>query len=194
MKHKYLFLLIFSFLSSQVFAQTCPDFASVIETPTEIIIFTFENPGPACGTRPASISIDGSTYALGNCDSYSSTYSLTSGTGVIDPSNFSVTYGSSTCYYSNNILPVEDFKSSGKEIRLFPNPVNNGNYLNIDFGSTILSANVTIYSVTGKQIQNYVLNNLSKTSLNISGLTNGVYLLKISSNFQTVTRKFVVMK
>ena len=194
MKHKYLFLFIISFLSAQVFSQTCPDFASVIETPTEIVIFTYENPGPDCGTRPSTITIDGSTYELGNCDSYSSTYTLTSGSGVVDSSNFSVSYGSSTCDYSNNILPVVDFKTSGNEIRLFPNPITNGNYLNIDFGSTILSANVSIYSVTGKQIQNFTLNNLSKTSLNISGLTNGVYLLKISSNFQSITRKFVVMK
>lgn len=194
MKHKYLLLFVFSLLSSQVFSQTCPDFASVINTPTEIVIFTYDTPGPSCATRPASITIDGSIYTLGNCDSYSSTYTLTSGAGVVDSNNFTVTYGSSSCDYSNNILPVEDFKASGKDIRLFPNPINSGNYLHLDFGSVIMAAKVTIFSVTGKQVQDHAVNNSSKTSLNISGLSNGVYLLKISSNFQTVTRKFVVMK
>lgn len=192
MKHKYIFLIVLlvGFLS---FSQTCPEISFVVPLPTEEVVFIYDNPGPDCVDRPAAIVIDGSAYSLGNCDTYSSRYVLASGSGVIDPNNFSVTYGSLTCGYNNGtLLGLEDAQGIiGKAIKIFPNPIQENNELEINF-SVPLKVTLSIYDITGKEVIATKLDYEDKSYINISGLKTGLYLARFTTETVTITKKFII--
>lgn len=70
---------------------------------------------------------------------------------------------------------------------VYPNPSNTG-FVNI-VSKTNEAINVTVFNVLGKQVLSQTLNN---NQLNISKLNNGVYILQISQNGNTTTKKLVV--
>jgi len=71
--------------------------------------------------------------------------------------------------------PVTSVDSNLKEkISFYPNPAKN--FINISNLENIEIANIGIYNILGKLIENV---DLKKESIDISGLANGVYLLKI---------------
>ena len=74
-----------------------------------------------------------------------------------------------------------------EELVIYPNPVNNG-YL---YFSTDKIDEVEIYALNGKQIVKH--SKLEGNYINVSELTNGIYLIKISSNGLTQQKKFVKM-
>ena len=156
------------------------------------MIFVFDLPGPPCVERPGAIVIDGSAYLLGNCDEFSSRYVLTSGSGVIDPDSYTVTYGSSSCEYSDGTLGLDDlFFINKKTFQLYPNPIQSTNLLNIKFAVN-MSAKINVYSLTGKLVLKDQLNNSNSKSINISNLPAGLYLLKLDTGIASITSKFVV--
>ena len=74
-----------------------------------------------------------------------------------------------------------------KGLNLYPNPVSNGKlYITT---SRNLSKAIEIFDVLGKKLYN---TELVGTSLDISRLNVGVYIIKITENGNTVTRKFAV--
>lgn len=194
MKHKYLFLIVltFSFLS---FSQSCPEISFVVPLPTEEVVFIYDDPGPACMDRPAAIVIDGSAYSLGNCDTYSSRYVLSSGSGVIDPNSFVVTYGGLTCEYNDGtLLGIEDEQRIiGKSIKIYPNPVTKSNELTVHF-SVPLKTSLNIYDITGKRVITTQLNYQDKNHINISALHTGLYLARFTTETTTITKKFIVKR
>lgn len=82
-------------------------------------------------------------------------------------------------------LSVDNFSAS--EFNVYPNPVTSG-YVNI----TSTNANdisVAIYDILGKRVINTnVLNN----RVNVSSLNTGIYMLRISQNGKSITKKLVV--
>lgn len=71
-------------------------------------------------------------------------------------------------------------------LKMYPNPVNNGKlYLSSD---SIAEKTVAIYDIVGKQIINEVVNEF----VNVSSLNAGVYVVKITEDGKTATRKLVV--
>ncbi len=73
-------------------------------------------------------------------------------------------------------------------IKIFPNPSNN--ILNVDFPDFANEAEILFYDVLGKLVFN--MNTFSsKNSIDISVLSKGVYFLKISSNKNSKTFKFI---
>jgi len=74
-------------------------------------------------------------------------------------------------------------------LSIYPNPVTEGRtYINITTKKNF-SKNIEIYNVLGKQIYSTVL---TGKELNISSLNTGVYILKITENNISETRKLVV--
>jgi hypothetical protein len=74
-------------------------------------------------------------------------------------------------------------------LSIYPNPVSNGRlFVNITTSKN-LSKKVEIFNVLGKQI--YAIDLYGK-ELNISQLSTGVYILKITENNISVTRKLVI--
>ena len=194
MKHKYIFLIAL-LLGSTSFSQTCPEISFVVDLPTEEVLFIYDDPGPACMDRPAAIVIDGSAYSLGNCDTYSSRYVLASGSGVIDPDNFSVTYGGLTCEYSEGtLLGIEDtHKILSKAIKIYPNPIQKSNELKVHF-SVPFKTSYNVYDITGKLLLTGKTNYKNTSRINISNLESGLYLIRFSLESKVLTKKFIIKK
>jgi Secretion system C-terminal sorting domain len=193
MKYKYFYLILIAFLSfNNVNSQTCPDNSFIIPATPEEVLFVFDLPGPPCGSRPSAIVIDGSAYTLGNCDTFSSKYQLASGSGVVDSNAYTVTYGSSTCDYTNGVLGIDDiFYVNNKTIQIYPNPIRNSNMLNVKFALN-MSAKINVYSLNGKLVLRDQLNNSKFKDINISNLSNGIYLLRLETDNSSITKKFIV--
>lgn len=86
---------------------------------------------------------------------------------------------------SNDVMVKEKIK----ELSVFPNPVSRGiTRVNIASKTNMLKA-ITIYNVLGKRIRNKIT---TYRTLNISTLNSGVYILKITENDVSETRKLVI--
>ena len=83
-------------------------------------------------------------------------------------------------------LSTEGFNSiSG--LKLYPNPVSNGT-LYIDTTANV-EKTVAIFDVLGKQVLNTTIND---NTVNVNALRAGVYLVKITEEGKTATRKLVI--
>jgi len=78
-------------------------------------------------------------------------------------------------------------------LKLFPNPLTSGNSIKVVFGLPI-TAKLSIYNVTGKLVLSNLVNNQDSKEINTSDLANGIYMLKISTDHTSTTRKVVIMK
>ncbi|AXG73456.1 T9SS C-terminal target domain-containing protein [Flavobacterium arcticum] len=78
-------------------------------------------------------------------------------------------------------------QNSISTLKMFPNPLS-GSILNITSNANATKV-VAIYDVLGKQVVNTVTKN---GTINVSGLTSGVYIVKITEEGKTATRKLVV--
>lgn len=196
-KRYFLSFLIATFCFKSIQSQTCPENSFIIPASNpEEIVFLFESPGgPDCGTRPAAISIDGSAYILDTCDTFSTRYVLSSGSGVADPNSYSVTYGASTCEYSGGtLLGLDDhLLAYRKTLKLYPNPVTTTD--NITVSSPLnMTAEVSIYNLLGKLVlKDNVVNKYSK-EINISALENGMYLMQLKIDNGIITKKIIISK
>jgi len=85
-------------------------------------------------------------------------------------------------------LSTKDIKLYSN-ISIFPNPTNTG-YVNLDTKSNAI-VKVVVYDVLGKQILSKSLNNTNKR-LDVSNLKTGVYILKLSQNNNSTTKKLVI--
>ena len=72
-------------------------------------------------------------------------------------------------------------------LKMYPNPVT-GNVLNIS-STANLDMNVAIFDVLGKQVINTKVTN---NTVNVSSLNAGVYIVKVTEDGKTATRKLVV--
>lgn len=102
---------------------------------------------------------------------------------------FSLAFLISQLGYSQSGARNLSAQQSIEGLSIYPNPVNNGKlyiYITSKHG---LTKNVEIYNVLGKQIYTTVL--LGK-ELNIANLNAGVYILKITENNISETRKLVI--
>ncbi|GAB4158756.1 MAG: hypothetical protein Tsb0033_12300 [Winogradskyella sp.] len=73
------------------------------------------------------------------------------------------------------------------QVSIYPNPTNTGR---VTISSSNNDAmNVQVFDVLGKQVKNETLTN---NTLNVSDLNTGVYILKITQNNATTTKKLVI--
>jgi len=72
-------------------------------------------------------------------------------------------------------------------LKMYPNPVT-GNVLNIS-STANLDMNIAIFDVLGKQVINTKVTN---NTVNVSSLNAGVYIVKVTEDGKTATRKLVV--
>ena len=72
------------------------------------------------------------------------------------------------------------------DVKFYPNPLN-GNKLYIDANQEL---NIEIFNILGKRIISDEVNS-NKNYLNLSNLNSGIYLIKISNNNQTITKKLI---
>lgn len=95
----------------------------------------------------------------------------------------------------DNLVIAEDFNQTtlstpsltATEFNVYPNPTSDG-FVNItsENNDTI---NITVYDILGKEVLNSpVINN----RLNVSSLTTGLYMMKITQNNASITKKLVI--
>ena len=107
----------------------------------------------------------------------------TAGTGdiFIDEVRMGATYASVT----GSILKEEQFEIAG--LKVYPNPVSNG----VFYVATDANAErtVSVYDILGKQVINTTTSN---TAVNVSNLNSGVYIVKITEEGKTATKKLII--
>lgn len=108
----------------------------------------------------------------------------------------------------NEILPISfenylqlniewvGLKESNDKIDAFiyPNPIQQASILNLIVNENISIDNLSIYSIDGKKvyIENVVKKNLNHHTINISGLSAGMYFLEISNKTKPCKLKFII--
>ncbi|WP_179353045.1 T9SS type A sorting domain-containing protein [Winogradskyella vidalii] len=82
-------------------------------------------------------------------------------------------------------LSVNNFNANS--FSLYPNPTNTGS---VSISSTTNEVmNVQVFDILGKQVKNQTLTN---NTLNVSNLKSGVYIVKITQNNTSTTKKLVI--
>ena len=82
---------------------------------------------------------------------------------------------------------AQDGKQQGDALSFYPNPVSNGKiYIT---SKTSLDKDIMIFDVLGKKV---LQTTISTKELNISSITSGVYIIKITEGDTTATRKLIV--
>jgi len=198
MKKNYLFLFLLAILSvNLIHAQfACPELLGTQSTTTSLQFKI--NPG-SCASYPNNlyatyqgISVN---FLRASCNGTNLKYNAISGS-LPDPDDFVVFFqGGGVCTYQNGVLVTlsDDEISFSDKVLIYPNPVLNGNELNIKFKSNI-SAKFEMYNVAGKLVMTDEVSNQDTKTIKTNALSNGIYLLKISSDNASTTRKVVIMK
>ena len=121
---------------------------------------------------------DGSSFVLGNW-SFSG----------VDATDGCTTNGSCTSVYPigtySRTLSTDDFAANN--FKVYPNPTSTG-FVNITSNNSE-NISVAVFDILGKQVINKTISN---NILNVSALNSGVYIMKISQNNATVTKKLVI--
>ncbi len=86
-----------------------------------------------------------------------------------------------------DVLSVSEVQSE-PTFEISPNPAKNN--LNIKLANTMTNANVSIYDILGKKVYSKSLSRVN-TSIDVSKWNAGVYLVRISTDSQTLTKRFV---
>ena len=197
MKKIYLFLLmalIFSF--NQISAQEpCPDSATISNNAKLLTLSYDDPPGVDCISMPAEIRTTNAIWAFKNCHTgnNSAFYDLVTGSEPAGGTLSIILGFDGVCDYVDSVLPISDFEFLNATLKLYPNPLMNGNQLNIEFAINT-SAKVYLYDVTGKLAFIDEMDNVRRKQINTSSLTNGVYFLKLDVDDVIITRKVIVMK
>ena len=195
MKNYYLLLLVLFLYAPFTNAQTCP-LELGNDTSTELIHFIIES--DKCHEYPATLVAEGSTFEKKSCSGVDLKYELSIGSPLPDALTFTADFGSTSCEYLGGVLRSElETLSTGTSVlednKVYPNPLVNGQDVHIQFAQSV-SADITVYDLTGKQVMTSVIDGQSKITLDVSGLNNGVYLLNIASDNVSATRKIIVMR
>jgi sugar lactone lactonase YvrE len=97
--------------------------------------------------------------------------------------------------YSNRkklvVTGIPGITDISSEINIYPNPVNNALFISIN---QPIDGNITILNVLGQEVYTDTFNSSNNNpikQIQLSGLSSGVYILKIESNGQTLVKKFV---
>lgn len=197
-KNYYLFMLL-TFLSVNLIqAQfVCPELLGSQSTTTTIHFKIVD--GSSCNSFPQNIFVSyqgfSETFGKSSCSGTDLFYT-TSGSALPVADSFATFFpGRGTCNYVDGVLQTlsEEEVSLNEKILLYPNPVTNGDNLTIKFKSN-LSAKLEMYNVTGKLVFVDEVSNQDSKVVDTNNLSNGIYMLKISSDNASTTRKVVIMK
>ncbi|MEM5564470.1 endonuclease [Psychroserpens sp. AS72] len=82
-------------------------------------------------------------------------------------------------------LSVDEFQNQNI-VKMYPNPAK-GNFVNIDSNNDLV---VEIYDLLGKKVKVQTIN-ANQKQLHISGLSKGVYLVKLTSENGSITKKLI---
>jgi len=96
--------------------------------------------------------------------------------------------------FNTNVLSIEEFDAD-KIFAIYPNPADNE--ITIQSTSNILKAGagIELYDMLGRRVINEKLNSsVEEQKVNVSSLNEGVYILKVSSQNVSATKRIVVKR
>ncbi|RED45999.1 T9SS type A sorting domain-containing protein [Seonamhaeicola aphaedonensis] len=191
MKKNY-FLFFVAFGINFLMAQSCPPNALNVG---DQVFFVDSSNSLNCFEMPNTITIEGSTYSGIQCDTNSAIYELDmGGTEASDLDVFDVDFGGGLiCSYNNGTLPIKDFEFLYKKLKLYPNPLNKGNSINLSFGLPE-GTEVSIYNVMGKLISRQHISGHNLKEIKTSNLLEGIYLIRISTEGVSFNRRIAVVQ
>ncbi len=134
------------------------------------------------------------------CNDYNNNPSCSNGASVTVPSagNYVVDIqGGSSCSKINISLTdcsngnrlIAENTHSFETLAIYPNPANDN--FNVKF-NTEKTGILTIYNQVGKKVYSKQIQNSTNETMDVSSLSSGIYILELSSNFETFSRKFMV--
>jgi Lamin Tail Domain/Secretion system C-terminal sorting domain len=114
------------------------------------------------------------------------------GNGCTDTNNNLADFVSVTPTPRNSSSPLNSCALSTNQnsisgLKVYPNPITNGKLFIVSDSNDTKS--VVVYDVLGKQVLNTTA---TDQAVNLSELTSGVYIVKITENGKTATRKLVI--
>ena len=77
-----------------------------------------------------------------------------------------------------------------REFKVYPNPADD--MLSIELSESVQRLNVGIYSITGQLVMNRMFQNTNIVELDVSGLTTGIYILKLNTDKETYNSRIVI--
>lgn len=153
----------------------------------DTVIWTWTSPNHTVENVPGN-SVE--VFDSGFLGPIGSTYSYTF-TVVGDNDYFCGVHGafsmSGTITVQNN-LGVDDFKIDSN-FNLYPNPTNS--ILSISFKNEIPNGTLEVYDMLGKKALSQTLGFNKLTSIDISNLNSGLYLIKVSYDGKSETKQFL---
>ncbi|MBI3259003.1 MAG: T9SS type A sorting domain-containing protein [Ignavibacteriae bacterium] len=91
--------------------------------------------------------------------------------------------------YNVKIVGVDESTIAGQTVPLFPNPTTG--IVEIELQSIQKEINVSVIDIHGKKVMNTVFNNQSKSKMNISNLSNGIYYFIIKTDHDILYSKII---
>jgi len=89
----------------------------------------------------------------------------------------------------STVLGIEDFKNK-VTFKISPNPTES--ILNLQLLSSLENGNIIVFDMLGKQILNSKINiNNNIAQLDVSNISNGLYLVRVSSGGNTQVKRFI---
>ncbi|WP_177762704.1 T9SS type A sorting domain-containing protein [Flavobacterium sp. I3-2] len=153
---------------------------------SEIIITGNANYTPDAGyflsgsTTPTSITAVGNTYTISGI---AATESFTFQNTINATSGNQIRIAGITITYTEETASIKDNNIEG--LKVYPNPASELVYIT---SNEIGTKNVAIYDMLGKK----VLETSTEETVNVSTLTSGVYIMKISQDGKNASRKLVI--
>ncbi|WP_417872437.1 T9SS type A sorting domain-containing protein [Xanthomarina gelatinilytica] len=135
------------------------------------------------GTAPVALITDIDASPSASIDTFILRQDSTGETPSMDFDELRI--GTSWSDVTPNTLSINQVEAN--TFNVYPNPTSTG-YVNIT-SKTNDVINVAVFDILGKQVLNNAVNN---NRLDVSTLTTGVYIMKISQNGQVITKKLVV--
>lgn len=102
-----------------------------------------------------------------------------------DVNNAQIVYIDNILFTTTDILNNEEFELS--EVSVYPNPTNNN--WNIKTNNSTINS-IQVFDLLGKQVLNLTPNS-SETLIDASGLNNGIYFAKVSTDLGTKSIKLI---
>jgi hypothetical protein len=98
--------------------------------------------------------------------------------------NYVLSEADITSLYNNNTLSSQDFSQNNLEVKLYPNPAND--ILNIE--TTLELKSIEIFNIQGQKVLES-----NQKQINVSNLSNGMYMVKIQDlESNLVTKKVII--
>ncbi|GAB4295057.1 MAG: hypothetical protein Kow0068_19820 [Marinilabiliales bacterium] len=98
--------------------------------------------------------------------------------------------GSDTVYYDVNVNIIGIHNPLTFTVTIYPNPVND--LLNIDFSNENSDVNISLLSVSGQKVMDKQFSGTKHCEIDMSDLSDGLYILSITKDNKTIRKKIVV--